>query len=70
MPETSFRYPILICWDEEQHMYIADVPDLSTCTGSGATYTEALASVLEALEWWQERTRRTRKPSAPRPPDP
>jgi predicted RNase H-like HicB family nuclease len=51
-------------------MYIADVPDLSTCTGSGATYTEALASVLEALECWQERTQRTRKPSTPRPPDP
>lgn len=28
----------------------ADEPDLPTCTWSGATYEEALASVLEALE--------------------
>jgi predicted RNase H-like HicB family nuclease len=73
MPEnrtTSFRYPIVICWDDEQQAYIADVPDLPTpCTGSGATYAEALASVLEALEWWQERTHRTRQPPAPRPLD-
>jgi predicted RNase H-like HicB family nuclease len=70
MPETSFRYPIVICWDDEQEAFIADVPDLPTCTGSGATYAEALASVLEALEWWQERTHRTRKPPAEPPPDP
>jgi predicted RNase H-like HicB family nuclease len=70
MPETSFKYPILICWDEEQQAYIADVPDLPTpCTGTGATYTEALASVLEALEWWQERIHRTRRTLPPQSPD-
>ena len=59
---NSLRYPILICWDEEQEAFVADVPDLPTCTGSGATYAEALASVLEALQWWQERTHRTQRP--------
>jgi predicted RNase H-like HicB family nuclease len=69
MPEPTFRYAILICWDEEQQAYIADVPDLpTTCTGSGTTYAEALASVLEALEWWQERTHRTQQPPL-RPPE-
>lgn len=69
MNASSFRYPILICWDEDTQAFIADVPDLPNCTGSGATYMEALASVLEALEWWLERTHRTRQPPAPRPPE-
>ena len=61
MTTDIFRKTIVICWDEEQQAYIADVPDLLICSGTGATYTEALASVLEALEWWQERTHRTRQ---------
>jgi predicted RNase H-like HicB family nuclease len=69
MPDTSFKCPIVICWDDDQQAYVADVPDLSTCTGSGSTYAEALASVLEALEWWQERTHRTRRTLPPQSPD-
>jgi predicted RNase H-like HicB family nuclease len=61
MTSDIFRKTIVICWDEEQQAYIADVPDLLTCSGQGATYAEALASVLESLEWWQERTHRTRQ---------
>ena len=61
MAETAFRQTIVICWDDEQQAFIADAPDLPSCTGSGATYAEALASVLEALQWWQERTHRTRQ---------
>lgn len=61
MAETAFRQTIVICWDDEQQAFIADAPDLPSCTGSGATYAEALASVLEALHWWQERTHRTRQ---------
>ncbi len=67
MLDANRRYPIIICW-EEQQAYIADVPDLPTCTGSGATYAEALASVLEALQWWQERTHRTQQTLPPRSP--
>ena len=61
MTTDVFRKTIVICWDEEQQAYIADVPDLLTCSGSGATQAEALASVLEALEWWQERMHRTKQ---------
>jgi predicted RNase H-like HicB family nuclease len=70
MTTNIFRQTIIICWDEEQQAFVADVPDLPTCTGSGATYTEALASVLEALEWWQERTHRTRRTLPPQLPAP
>jgi predicted RNase H-like HicB family nuclease len=71
MPDASLTYTIVICWDEDAQAFIADVPDLPTsCTGSGDTYTEALASVLEALHWWQERTHRTRQTLPPRSPNP
>ena len=46
MTTDIFRKTIVICWDEEQQAYIADVPDLLMCSGSGATQAEALASVL------------------------
>ena len=68
MTADILRSTIVICWDEEQQAFVADAPDLPSCTGSGETYAEALASVLEALHWWQERTRRTRQPSDPRSP--
>ena len=61
MTTDVFRKTIVICWDEEQQACTADVPDLLQCSGSGATQAEALASVLEALEWWQERMCRTRQ---------
>lgn len=69
MTASMLRHTVVICWDEDTQAYIADVPDLPTCTGSRATYTQALASVLVALEWWQERTRRTRRALPPQPPD-
>lgn len=37
MAASDFRYPILICWDEDTQAFIADVPDFPNCTGSGAT---------------------------------
>lgn len=67
MTTDIFKKTIIICWDEEQQAFIADVPNLLMCSGSGPTYAEALASVLEALHWWQERTHRTQQP-APRSP--
>ena len=68
MTTSVFKKTIVICWDEEQQAYIADVPDLLMCSGSGATQAEALASVQEALEWWQERTHRTRRTLPPQTP--
>ena len=70
MTSNPFRTTIVICWDEEQQAFIADAPDLPSCTGIGATYPEALASVLEVLTWWQERTHRTRQSPASRSSEP
>jgi predicted RNase H-like HicB family nuclease len=68
MTTSVFKKTIVICWDEEQQAFIADVPDLLICSGSGPTYAEALDSVLEALQWWEERTHRTQQQPTPRLP--
>ena len=68
MTTDVFRKTIVICWDEEKQAYIADVPDLLMCSGSGATQAEALTSVQEALQWWEERTHRNRQQPTPRLP--
>jgi predicted RNase H-like HicB family nuclease len=49
-------YTIILHWSEEQGAYIGQVQDLVGIEGSGSTYEEALASVLEAIRWWREQS--------------
>ncbi len=37
---------------EEDNGYIADIPDLESCSAFGKTPEEALAAVLEAKQAW------------------
>jgi predicted RNase H-like HicB family nuclease len=57
-------YTIWLRWNEDHQGYLAEVPELPTVEGSGKTYEEALASVLEAIRWWQEMTTRQAIPPA------
>ncbi len=50
-------YFIAIFYSEDDGEYIADIPDLETCSASGATPEEALAEVLIAKELWLETAR-------------
>lgn len=49
------RYSILLRWSIAQHAYIGQVQELDGVEGSGKSYEEALASVLQTLRWRQER---------------
>jgi predicted RNase H-like HicB family nuclease len=61
------RYSILIQWSDEDDAYIVTVPELPGCTTHGATYEEALAHGLEAVESWIEANRAWGRPiPAPR----
>jgi predicted RNase H-like HicB family nuclease len=44
------RQTIVIFWSEEDGAYIADVPDLRSCSAHGDTPEEALREILVALE--------------------
>lgn len=47
-------YAIVIFYYDEDGEYIADIPDLTSCSASGETLEEALREVLIAKELWLE----------------
>jgi len=51
-----YTYTIVLRWSEQEHAYRAEVPAIPGCEGSGQTYAAALASGLEAIRGWQERS--------------
>ena len=46
------RYEIIIFWSNEDHAFVADVPELPGCMAHGATYEEALANAQDAMALW------------------
>lgn len=59
-------YHINIFYSEEDGGYIADIPDLQSCSAFGNTEEEALAEVKLAKGAWLEAARQTGK-SIPQP---
>jgi predicted RNase H-like HicB family nuclease len=60
-------YHINIFYSDEDHAYVADIPDLDACSALGPTPQEALAEVERAREAWIEAARAAGKPvPAPR----
>lgn len=51
------HYHINLFWSDEDHVWIADVPDLRGCTTHGTTRAEAVANAAEAIEGWIETAR-------------
>jgi predicted RNase H-like HicB family nuclease len=46
------KYEIIIYWSEEDHTFVAEVPELSGCAAHGATQQAALDSAQEAIRLW------------------
>ena len=55
-------YHINIFYSEEDGGYIADIPDLESCSAFGATPEQALAEVEIAKKAWIEAARQVGKP--------
>jgi predicted RNase H-like HicB family nuclease len=52
--KTRFKFEIIIYWSEEDHAFIAELPELPGCMADGKTYSEALSNAeLVASEWIQ-----------------
>jgi predicted RNase H-like HicB family nuclease len=51
------RYAINVFWSEEDGIWIADAPDLKSCSAFGATPEEALAELRVAMDAWLEAAR-------------
>jgi predicted RNase H-like HicB family nuclease len=58
-------YHINIFYSEEDGGYIADIPDLESCSAFGDTPEEALAEVERAKNAWLEAARAAGKPIPP-----
>jgi predicted RNase H-like HicB family nuclease len=46
------KYHINLFWSEPDGAWVADVPDLRSCSALGNTPAEALAEVETAMEAW------------------
>ena len=58
-------YHINIFWSDEDGGYIADIPDLQTCSAFGETPEQALAEVSKAKQAWLETARQHGRPVPP-----
>jgi len=52
MAEPANRYAIVVSWSDEDGGWIADVPDLKSCSAFGNTREEAVAEVGIAIDAW------------------
>lgn len=51
------RYSIIVFWSEEDGVWIADAPDLKSCSAFGATPEAAVAELRVAMDGWLEAAR-------------
>jgi len=51
------RYEIIIYWSDEDHSFVAEVPELAGCMADGATYQEALSNVQAVIQEWIDTAR-------------
>lgn len=56
------KYEVIIYWSEEDHAYLAEVPELPGCAADGATYQEALANVEVIIQEWIETAQELGRP--------
>lgn len=54
------RYHINLFWSQADDAWIADVPDLKSCSAFGDTPEEALAEAQIAIEAWLESAKANR----------
>ncbi len=46
------HYAIIVFWSEDDGAWVADIPDLKSCSAFGPTPEEAVAEVLVAMGAW------------------
>jgi len=51
------RYEIIIYWNSEDDVFVAEVPELPGCMAHGDTEELALKNVKEAMELWIDTAR-------------
>ena len=48
----NYRYEIIIHWNDEDKLFVAEVPELPGCMAHGKDYDDALSHIKEAIGLW------------------
>ena len=51
------KYEVILYWSNEDHAFIAEVPELPGCAADGPTRQDALANVETVIAQWIETAR-------------
>jgi predicted RNase H-like HicB family nuclease len=51
---NNIRYEIIIYWSDEDHAFVAEVPELPGCAADGPTYQAALSAAEVVIGEWIE----------------
>ena len=60
------HYSMVIQWDEDDKIFVVDVPELPGCMTHGQTYEEAVKQGQDAIESWLDVAKELGRP-IPRP---
>jgi predicted RNase H-like HicB family nuclease len=55
--EPPMKYEVIIFWSDEDHAFVAEVPELPGCMADSPTYAEALKNVEVVAGEWIEAAR-------------
>ncbi len=58
----STKYEVIIYWSDEDHAFIAEVPELPGCAADGATHAKALANAEVVIQEWIETAKQLGRP--------
>jgi len=48
----NYRYEIIIHWNDEDKLFVVEVPELPGCMAHGKDYDDALSHIKEAIGLW------------------
>ncbi len=51
------KYEIVIYWDSDDKIFVAEVPDLAGCSAHGETQVEAVRNINDAMTLWLDTAR-------------
>jgi predicted RNase H-like HicB family nuclease len=53
------KYEIIMYWSNDDHVFIADVPELPGCMAHGTTQEKALKNIQQAINLWIDTAKET-----------
>ncbi len=56
------RYEVIIYWSDVDASFVADVPELPGCMAHGASRSDALANIGDAIALWLDTAREFGRP--------